>query len=144
MYQEWEKYVDERGNFALPTYLYKTINSLMKASLDYGTLLSSDSAKLRAYKEMIKNTFKDKWNEIAKSLEYFDIITPCTCNPKDFCAICGGSRFLTNENLSPDKMREIAFAIGVGQSADLVDKLAKGLEKALRDVGQMPQVRSED
>lgn len=132
--ENWEKYVDHQGNFALPTYLYKSVMALMKISLDYGTLLSTDQAKLRAYKEMIKTSFKDKWLEIAKSLEYFDLITPCTCNTKDFCSICGGSRFLPNENLTPDQMREVSFAIGMGQDSEILDKLQKGLAKALREI----------
>lgn len=138
--QEMVGYLDDQGNFALPNYLYDTIKSLMKASLDYGTLLSSDPAKLRSYKEMTKNTFKDKWSEIAKVLEYYDIITPCTCDPRRFCEICGGSRFLTNENLSADRMRDVSFVLGAGQKADIIDQLAKGLEKALEDVSKLPNL----
>ena len=142
--QEMSRYLDDNGNFALPNYLYDSIKSLMKASLDYGTLLSSDSAKIRSYKEMVKNTFKDKWAEIAKVLEYYDIITPCTCDPRKFCEICGGSRFLPNENLSPDRMQEIAFVFGAGQKADIIDKLAKGLEKAIEDVGKLSPLSIEN
>ena len=142
--QEMSKYLDDNGDFALPNYLYDSIKALMKTSLDYGVLLSSDQAKLRSYKEMVKTTFKDKWAEIAKVLEYYDIITPCTCDTKKFCEICGGSRFIPNENLNPDKMREISFVLGAGQKADIIDKLSKGLEKALEDVSNMPALSVQD
>ena len=51
---DWKKFTDVNGDFQLANFLYKSINDLMKQSLDMGTLLSNDQQKLRAYKEQIK------------------------------------------------------------------------------------------
>ena len=59
--EEWKKYVDANGNFQLANFIYRTLNDLMKNSLDMGTLLSSDQQKLRAYKEQTKKVFKSKY-----------------------------------------------------------------------------------
>lgn len=126
---DWRKYVDENGDFALPTYLYKVINDLMKQTLDMGTLLSSDRDKTRAYKEQIKKSFKRRWMDIAEALEHFDIIVPCGCSQHDFCKVCGGSRYLLNYELSPDRMKEIAFVYGGDQDEEIQKKLREGLEK---------------
>jgi hypothetical protein len=48
---DWKSYTDVNGDFQLANFLYKSINELMKNSLDMGTLLSNDQYKLRAYKE---------------------------------------------------------------------------------------------
>jgi len=53
--EDWKKYIDSNGDFQLANFLYKSVNELMKHSLDMGTLLSSDPQKLRAYKEQTKN-----------------------------------------------------------------------------------------
>jgi len=127
----WTKYVDGYGNFELPNFLYQTLNNLMKASLDYGTLLGDDDKKLRAYREMVKSTFKDKWIEVAEALKYFDLISPCSCDPSDFCRICGGSRYILNEALSPDQMNEIGLA---STDPSIAGKLAEGLRKAHDDL----------
>ena len=90
---DWHRYVNGSGEFELPAYLYKMINSLMKETLDLGTLLSSDSAKTRAYKERIKEAFKAQWYLLAEALDYFEIVVPCECyGSNDFCNLCGGSR----------------------------------------------------
>ena len=39
----WESFINESGDFELPNFLYRTINDLMKQSLDMGTLLSNDN-----------------------------------------------------------------------------------------------------
>ncbi len=131
--KNWMQHVDQNGDFALPIFLYKTINNLMKTALDCGTLLSSDPAKLRAYKEMVKTSFKDKWSELADALEFYEWIIPCTCDPKEYCNICGGSRFLMNENLSPDEMKEVSVALSPDADSDVMEKLTKGLEKAISE-----------
>mgnify|MGYP000014555495 CR=1 FL=1 len=55
---DWKKFTDVNGDFQLANFLYKSINDLMKQSLDMGTLLSNDQQKLRAYKEQIKTAPK--------------------------------------------------------------------------------------
>ena len=54
---DWKSYTDVNGDFQLANFLYKSINELMKNSLDMGTLLSNDQYKLRAYKEQTKKLF---------------------------------------------------------------------------------------
>lgn len=139
----WKNYINERGDFELPLYLYKVINSLMKSSLDMGTLLSEDRAKLRAYKEQTKNLFKKRWLEVAESLESFDLIVPCVCEQNEYCKICGGSRYILNSALTADEMREVGVVIGAEQNAELAEKLHKGLVKALKELDlehDMPKV----
>jgi hypothetical protein len=85
---DWRNYVNEFGDFELPNYLYQINKELMKQSLDLGTLLSDDKAKLRAYKEQIKSVFKRRWMELAQALEFFDIIVPCRCSLDEFCEEC--------------------------------------------------------
>lgn len=132
---DWRSYVDGDGNFELPSYLYRLINDLMKQSLDMGTLLSNDPAKLRAFKEQTKNIFKKRWLDVAQALEAFDIIVPCGCPIQEYCRECGGSRYRLNSALTPDKMREIALVVGPGDNPELAEKLQKGLQKALEEVG---------
>lgn len=135
MEKDWRDHIDANGDFALPAYLFKVNNNLMKETLDLGVLLSQDAQKLRAFKEQVKKSFKKRWLELAQALEFFDLIVPCSCRPTDFCEVCSGSRFILNSVLSPDKMREVGMAIGAGQNADLADKLQKGLLKALKEIG---------
>jgi hypothetical protein len=130
----WKNYVNEHGDFELPLYLYRVINSLMKSSLDMGTLLSEDKAKLRAYKEQTKNLFKKRWLEVAQSLESFDLIIPCGCEQNEYCKVCGGSRYILNSALSSDQLKEVAVVVGAEQDAELADKLHKGLVKALKEL----------
>ena len=137
MSNEWKNYVNTNGDFELPNFLYKTINELMKQSLDMGTLLSSDQYKLRAYKEQTKKLFKNKWFDIAEALEFFGIIEKCGChsNGKDFyCEVCKGARYLPTAVLTPDEMREIGVFIGVDQNIALVDKLQKSISDVFKTV----------
>lgn len=132
---EWRKYVNEAGELELPTYLYQMINSLMKRSLDYGTLLSDDPKKLRAYKERVKETFKAEWLILAEAFEVFDLITPCLCyGTHTYCEVCRGSRYQINHAISPDLTREIVTFTNT-ESSELNERLRKGLEKALKEVG---------
>lgn len=134
---DWHSYVNEQGDFELPTYLFNIINDLMKQSLDMGTLLSNDPAKTRAYKERIKGIFKGSWLSIAQALANFDLIVPCTCfGTTQFCELCGGSRYQLNTALSPDSLREISM---VTDAADpvLAQKLQDGLIRALEEVDRM-------
>lgn len=134
-YLDWRHYVDDQGNFELGNYLYRTINTLMKQSLDLGVLLSNDPAKLRAYKESVKGTFKKRWLDVAQALESFDIIVPCGCPHDEFCRVCGGSRYRLNSALSPDQIREISTITGVAGDLETAKKLEQGLKKALDEVG---------
>jgi len=130
---DWRTYVDEHGDFELATYLYRVILSLMKHSLDMGTLLSTDPVRLRAYKEQTKSIFKSQWLEVAQALESFDIIVPCGCSPDEYCKICGGSRYRLNSALSPDELREISMVVSDDGDPELARKLQEGLTRALRE-----------
>jgi hypothetical protein len=135
MSNEWKNYVNTNGDFELPNFLYKTINDLMKQSLDMGTLLSSDQYKLRAYKEQTKKLFKSRWFDIAEALEFFGIIEKCGCysNGKDFyCEVCKGARYLPTAVLTPDEMREIGVFIGADQGIALVDKLQRSISDVFK------------
>lgn len=127
----WKEYIDPSGDFELARYLYAVILGLMKNSLDMGTLLSTDQARLRAYKEQTKSIFKSQWLEVAQALESFDIIVPCGCASEEFCKPCGGSRYRLNSALSPDEMREISMVTGEGADPELQRKLEQGLLHAL-------------
>lgn len=133
----WKQYIDIHGNFELPSYLYAVNNSLMKETLDLGTLLSADAAKLRAYKEQIKKMFKKRWMDMAEALEFFDIVVPCVCSNYDYCEICGGSRYKLNAALTPDEMREVAILTGAGADVSLMEKLQRGLMKALKETNEL-------
>lgn len=136
---EWRNYVNNQGDFEMPNYLFRMYMELMKQALDMGTLLSDDSAKLRAYKEQVKKQFKSRWLETAQALEFFDMVIPCACKHSDYCEVCGGSRYILNAAISPDKMREVAVFYSAEANSDLADKLQKGLLKALRDIDAQVQ-----
>lgn len=140
MMNDWKKYIDVNGDFQLANFLYKTINDLMKQALDMGTLLSSDQYKLRAYKEQIKKLFRNKWFEIADSLEFFDIIEKCLCYTEDkdfYCDICKGSRYRLSSYLTSDEIREIGIFFNAAQNAEIASRLQKGLMKALDELSEM-------
>jgi hypothetical protein len=107
----------------------------MKTALDFGTMLSNDPAKLRAFKEQIKKSFKKDWLDLAEALESFGIITPCGCADSVYCKVCGGSRYRLSEVMSPDAVREISVVLSPDRDDNLQEKLTKGLEKALREIG---------
>lgn len=133
----WKNYIDDNGSFELPNFLYKTINELMKQSLDMGTLLSDDQYKLRSYKEQIKKSFKQKWFNIAEALEFFGLIEECACkdNQKEnYCDICKGARYVISSTLSPDEMREIGVFVNAGQDVKIMDKLQRSLFEVLNEV----------
>ena len=139
---DWKKFINIKGNFELPNFLYKTINDLMKQALDMGTLLSDDPYKLRAYKEQTKKLFKNKWYDLAQALEFFAIIDPCQCmsakfehnDGKDiYCDICKGARYIINSALTPDEMREVSIFVNAAQSIDVAEKLQKGLMKVISE-----------
>lgn len=134
----WRDYVDDNGDFELPHYLYTVNKNLMKEVLDIGTMLSTDATKLRAFKEHVKKLFKNRWMEIADALEFFDMVVPCVCSPTEYCEECGGSRYLLNEAVSPDRLREINVILGFDDDSELVEKLSAGLRKALREVDGLP------
>lgn len=134
---EWKSYTDDNGDFQLANFLYKSINELMKNSLDMGTLLSSDQHKLRAYKEQTKKLFKNKWLNIADSLEHFGILEKCICNSdrsEPYCEVCKGSRYMISSYLSPDEMREVSTFVSAVQDNEVKEKLQKGLAKLLEEI----------
>jgi hypothetical protein len=134
---DWKNYIDKNGNFQLANFLYKSINELMKHSLDMGTLLSNDSQKLRAYKEQTKKLFKNKWLDVASALENFDIIEKCVCfsqKTETYCEVCKGSRYKLSSYLSPNEMREVSTFINAAQDIKVAEKLQKGLMKLLEDI----------
>ena len=130
----WETFINESGDFELPNFLYRTINDLMKQSLDMGTLLSNDQHKLRAYKEQTKKMFKSRWYEIAKALEFFNIIDPCVCSLSDketYCDVCKGARYTISSTLTPDQMKEVGLFINAGSGVEIMQKLQKSLSEIL-------------
>ena len=128
------KFVSETGDFEFPNFLYDTINNLMKSTLDLGTLACADDKnRLRAFKETVKKNFKSKWSEIAEVLEEFDLIEPCTCVENEFCTICGGSRFVTNQFYQSDAIVEVT--IGAGHE-DVAERLREGMKRALVEAKQ--------
>lgn len=128
-----EKYVNAKGDFEFPKFLYHKHNSLMKSILDLGNLACSDSNQLRAFKERVKKDFKATWQEYADLLEAFDFVTPCSCADNEYCRICGGSRFVTNDLFNSDEIQEsVAFVAG---SVDdkMMQRLNAGLIKAVME-----------
>jgi hypothetical protein len=134
---DWRDYVDDESNFQLAQYLYFVNLDLMKNALDMGTLLSTDSVRLRAYKEQIKSYFKNRWLEIAEALEDFDVITPCGCT-NEYCTICGGSRYRLNGALSSADIRKISVVVDPEKDSRIRDQLVRGLEDALEEVRNYP------
>lgn len=134
---DWKNYTNVNGDFQLANFLYKSINELMKNSLDMGTLLSNDQQKLRAYKEQTKKVFKNKWLSIADALEYFDILEKCICysdTSDPYCEICKGSRYKISPYISPDELREVSIFVNAVQDSEVQQKLQKGLMKLLEEV----------
>lgn len=134
---DWKMFINKNGDFELANFLYKTINSLMKQSLDMGTLLSDDQHKLRAYKEQIKKSFKQKWYDIAESLEFFGLIEQCMCaldEKEPYCEICKGARYVSASMLSANQTNEINVFTKAGYSVDVIDKLQKGLNEVLNGI----------
>jgi hypothetical protein len=134
---DWKSYIDQKGDFQLANFLYKSINELMKNSLDMGTLLSNDQHKLRAYKEQTKKLFKNKWFDIANCLEYFDVIEKCICfseQRENYCEICKGARYKISSYLSADEVKEISTFVNAAQDQEVQEKLQKGLKKLLEDM----------
>jgi CDGSH-type Zn-finger protein len=127
-------YADRNGNFQLANFIYRTINDMMKYSLDMGTLLSDDTAKLRAYKEQVKKVFKSKWNDIAEVLEYFELIEKCECNNsrhEPYCDICKGARYRVADFVNPDEIREIGTFISLKDNSERKEQIYKTLIQAI-------------
>lgn len=132
---DWEDYVDGSGDFEIAAYLYQSILELMKHTLDMGTLLSTDRARLRAYKEQVKQIFKGQWTNIAEGLEYYDLVTPCGCDDNEFCRICKGSRYTLGVALSADEIREISLVVNKEIEGDeMQERLQRGMEKAMLEL----------
>ena len=137
---DWQKFTDVNGDFQLANFLYRSINDLMKHSLDMGTLLCNDAAKLRAYKEQTKKLFKSKWLDIAQALEAFDIIEKCTCysdSRDQFCNICKGSRYRLTSYLTSDEVREVGVFYNAALNADIANLIQRELFKAWDDLPEM-------
>lgn len=133
---DWHSFVDDEGRFEFPNYIYKTISELMKLSLDMGTLLSDDKAKLRAYKEQIKKEFKSRWFNIAQALEVFELAEPCGCDSREFCKECGGSRYKLNKALTADQIQEIGYIIGPLDDPKAIQELRNDLMDVIKDQTQ--------
>lgn len=134
---DWKNFVDQNGDFQLANFLYKNINDLMKHALDMGTLLSNDQHKLRAYKEQTKKLFKNKWFDIARCLEHFEVIEKCICfsdQREVYCDVCKGARYKISSYLSADEVRDVSLFVGAIQDAEVQEKLQKGLMKLLDDL----------
>lgn len=134
---DWKNFINENGDFELPNFLYKTITDLMKQTLDMGTLLSSDQQKLRAYKEQTKKAFKARWYEVAKALEFFNIIDPCICATDEkeiYCDICKGARYIISSTLTADEMQEVGVFTNAGINVEIIEKLQKSLNQILTDL----------
>ncbi len=129
-----DKFINAKGDFEFPNYLYHNINSLMKSILDLGTLACTDDRQLRAFKETVKKSFKAKWQEIASLLEEFDFISPCVCTDTEYCTICGGSRFVTNELFNSDEIEETTIITTSKANQEIQEKLRTGLTKAIAEV----------
>ncbi len=114
---DWTKFINERGDFQLSTYVYLLINNLMKDSLDLGTLLSDDPKKLRAFKEQIKSGHKNAWNNVADILCQFGIIQKCICEVDKYCDICRGSRFVPTAAVNSEEAVE-TFTFLAGDDLD--------------------------
>lgn len=132
--KESAKYIDSNGDLNLTKFLHSVIWDLMKYALDTGTMLSEDESKLRAFKEQTRNTFKGKWSELLDTLMAFDLVTPCSCSPDEYCEICGGTRFVLPAYASPDKIREVASFVSDGK---LSERKAEELEQKLQEVINM-------
>lgn len=127
--KDLSSFADKNGNFQLANFIYRTVNELMKHSLDMGTLLSDDSAKLRAYKEQTKKLFKSKWHDIAEVLEYYSLIEKCSCaafGRETYCEICKGARYIITDFLSADEINEIGTFIK-SSNHEIENKLHKSL-----------------
>lgn len=134
---DWKNYIDQNGDFQLANFLYKSINSLMKHSLDMGTLLSNDQQKLRAYKEQTKKLFKNTWLDIARCLENYEVIEKCVCfsdQKENYCEICRGSRYKITSYLSADEIRDVSSFIRSPENEEVQKKLQEGLLKLLEQI----------
>lgn len=131
------KYVNARGDFEFPSFLYHSINSLMKSTLDLGNLACSDPNQLRAFKETVKKNFKAQWVEIASILEEFNFISPCTCDDKEYCNICGGARFVTNDIMNSDVIESDTAVLTHNLDMATVEKLKEGLRRAKEEVEKL-------
>lgn len=111
----WKDFVNQQNDFQLSTYVYLSINQMMKNSLDLGTLLSDDPQKLRAFKEQVKKAHKETWSDIAEAFEFLGIIRRCICNTAEYCEICKGSRYVPTDSVNADVVttQETFLAAGV-------------------------------
>lgn len=131
---DWRNYVNEKGEFELPFYLYRVIYGLMKNALDLGTLLSEDERRLKAYRDRVKATFKNQWLQIAQSLEHFGLIQPCGCALDDFCSICGGSRYVMDTTFNEDEVREVFTVLSNNADDETAVRLKQELASLLGDI----------
>lgn len=125
------KKINPKGYIEFPSFIYDLLMSLMKETLDLGTLLSSDSNKMRAFKERTKSSYRKAWLDTASLLAEFGMITPCICNEKDFCKICGGSRYILAEDLTTDINTAVTTVISKNSSEVIEQKLRENMVKFL-------------
>jgi hypothetical protein len=132
-YSDWRSYVDVYGNFEMPNFLYRSNTELMKQCLDFGTMITDDPVKLRAYKEQVKKAFRSRWLNVAEAFEALDLIEACGCREGDYCEECGGSRYRLSEWLTPAEIEQVSLFTS-GDSHKIATMLEAGLAIAHKEV----------
>lgn len=138
MNNDVKRYINSRGDFEFPKFLYSKHNALMKSMLDLGNLACVDSNQLRAFKERVKKDFKSTWNEYADLLFEFGVVDRCGCQSDEFCQHCGGARYVPVDMLNADMVTESVFMTTNPDPAVLA-KLRDGLAKAKSEVSQLDE-----
>ena len=131
-----KKYVNARGDFEFPKFLYSKHNALMKSMLDLGNLACQDANQLRAFKERVKKDFKSTWKEYADILFEHGIVEKCGCESDVYCQVCGGARYIPIDMLNADVITESIF-MTTGKDPDLLRQLRDGLLKAQSEVNHL-------
>jgi len=132
-YSDWRSYVDDYGNFEMPNFLYRSNTELMKQCLDFGTMITEDPAKLRAFKEQVKKSFRARWLNVAEAFEALDLIESCGCREGDYCEDCGGSRYRLSEWLTPAEIEQVSLFTST-DNAKIQVMLEAGLQRAKEEV----------
>lgn len=108
--------------------------SVMKEVLDLGTLVCHNAKEERAFKERTKAAHKKAWKEIASVLLELEIVTPCICRETEYCEICGGSRYVLNDDTVFSNADTTTVALNMNASEDIQIRLQTGLLKALTEL----------
>ena len=123
----------------LPKFLYRTLVSVMKETLDLGTLVCHNAKEERAFKERTKAAHRKAWKEIADMLLDLGIVTSCICRDDEYCEICGGSRYVLDDNtfISNADTTTVALNMRANVNDDMQAQLRVGLHRALEQVNRM-------